>query len=148
MAMRILIMAAVAASIAGPAFAQTQATAPSGYATLPTQTSAFATSALSPCYPSLNPANSCYSGNQYPYYSAITPIEFPTTAKRKVALLGADDLTEEEAKSRIEAKGYSNISTLQKDPHGIWRGKATMKDGRSVAIILDLQGNIYSELNP
>jgi hypothetical protein len=70
-------------------------------------------------------------------------------ANRKVALLlGADSLNEQEATSRIEAKGYSNVSVLKKDNHGIWRGKANMKDGRSVAIILDLQGNIYSELRP
>jgi hypothetical protein len=49
---------------------------------------------------------------------------------------------------KIEAKGYANVSGLQKDDRGIWRGNATMKDGRSVVVIFDLEGNIYSELNP
>ena len=34
-------------------------------------------------------------------------------------------LNEDQARSRIEA----NISVMQKDDRGIWRGKATMKDG-------------------
>jgi hypothetical protein len=148
MAMRALIAAAVAASITGAAVAQTQPTSPSAYATLPTLSSAFPTSAISPCYSSINPTSPCYSGSPYPSYSAIAPIEFPITANPKVALLGADSLNEQQAKSRIEAKGYSNISALQKDRHGIWRGKAAMRDGRRVAIILDLQGNIYSEWSP
>jgi len=49
---------------------------------------------------------------------------------------------------RIESKGYLNVSGLQKDDRGIWRGKATMKEGRSVSVILDLDGNIYSEWAP
>jgi Peptidase propeptide and YPEB domain len=146
--MRLLIAAAVAAAITGPAFAQTQATSPSSYATTATLPSAFATSALSPCYSSFNPTSPCYSGNIYLSYSAIAPIEFSDTASRKVASLGADSLNQQEATSRIEAKGYSDVAGLKKDDHGIWRGKATMKDGRSVAVILDLQGNIYSELRP
>jgi hypothetical protein len=78
----------------------------------------------------------------YPSYSAITPIEVPDRTNRP-ALPGVNDLNEDQAKSRIEAKGYSNVSGLQKDNHGIWRGKATMKDGRFVTVVLDLEGNIY-----
>jgi hypothetical protein len=37
-----------------------------------------------------------------------------------------------------DAKGQSRI----------WRGKATMEAGSSVAVILDLEGNIYSEWYP
>jgi hypothetical protein len=147
MDMRILIAAAVAASITGPTFAQTQPTSPSAYATIPTMPSAFATSALNPCYSGMNPTSPCYSGTEYPSYSATTlPESFPNTTKPRTAELGANSLNEDQARSRIEAKGYSNISVLQKDSRGIWRGKARMKDGRSVAVILDLEGNIYSEL--
>jgi hypothetical protein len=74
-------------------------------------------------------------------------LEFPNKTHRE-ALLGGNSLSGDQAKSRIEAKGYSNVSGLQKDNHGIWRGKATMKDRRTVTVILDLQGNIYSELSP
>jgi hypothetical protein len=146
--MRVLISAAVAAWITGAVFAQTQPTPRSAYATTPTMPWAFATSATSPCYSSINPSSPCYSGNIYLFYSAIPPIELSNMETRKVALLGANSLDEQEARSRIEAKGYSNVAALQKDNHRIWRGKATMKDGRSVTVILDLQGNIYSELRP
>lgn len=145
--MRILIAAAAAASIAGPAFAQTQPTRPSANVTAPTMPSAFATSANSPCYSSFNPTSPCYSGTIYPSYSAIEPTEFPVKTNREAALLDANSLNEDQAKSRIEAKGYLNVTRLQKDSRGIWRGEATMKDGRPVFVILDLEGNIYSELN-
>ncbi len=143
--MRILIVAVFVSSIAGPAFAQTQPTRPSAYATAPTMPSAFATAAISPCYPysSFNPTSSCYTGTVYRSYSAIEPFEFPKTTNRRI-LPGADSLNEDQAKLRIEAKGYSNVCGLQKDNRGIWRGKATMKDGRPAAVILDLEGNIYS----
>jgi hypothetical protein len=36
---------------------------------------------------------------------------------------------------------------LEKDGRGIWRGKATIKDGRPVNVTLDLEGNIYSDLS-
>jgi hypothetical protein len=149
MNVRTLLATAVVASMTGAAISQTQPTRPSAYATWPTMHSAFATAALSPCYPyaSFNPTSSCYTGTAYPSYSAIEPFEFPNRTNRQ-ALPGADSLNEGQAKLRIEAKGYSNVSGLQKDNHGIWRGKATMKDGGSVAVILDLEGNIYSEWYP
>jgi hypothetical protein len=156
--MRILIAAAIVASIAGPGFAQTQRTRPSAYATAPTQPSAFPTAAINPCSsgPSLeqrdrrssfNPTSPCYTGTQYPSYSAIAPFEFPKEPNRQI-LPGANSLNEDQAKLRIEAKGYSNVSGLQKDNQGTWRGKATLKDGRSVIVVLDLEGNIYSQLSP
>jgi len=54
---------------------------------------------------------------------------------------GANSFTEAQAKSRIEAQDYRNVSALQKDERGIWRGTA-MKDGRSVAVSVDYQGNV------
>jgi hypothetical protein len=145
MDMRILI-AAVVSMTAWHAFAQTQRTYPTAYPTAPTFPSAFATAAINPCYPhaSFNPTSNCYTGTAYPSYSAIEPFQFPGRINRQ-ALPGAESLDEDQAKLGIEAKGYSNVSGLHKDNHGIWRGKATMRDGRSVAVILDLEGNIYSE---
>jgi len=145
--MRILIVAGIAASMTGPAFAQTQPTRPTAYATAPTMRLAFPTAAINPCYSSFNPTSPCYTGNKYPYYSAITPTEILNTPNRQTTP-GADSLNEDQAKLRIEAKGYLNVSGLQKDDRGIWRGKATMKEGRSVSVILDLDGNIYSEWAP
>jgi hypothetical protein len=63
-------------------------------------------------------------------------------------LQGANSLGEVQAQQRIEGKGYSKVSGLLKDSHGIWRGEATLKDGKRVQVILDLEGNIYSELIP
>jgi len=161
--MRSIIAALVLASTTGLALAQTQRTPPSAYPTLPTMPSAFATAPLSPCYGrrgfaffdrpyrerryswSYNLTSPCYSGTPYPSYSAFEPREFPVP--RRAALPGAASLSEEEAKSRIESKGYLEVSRLEKDTRGIWRGKASMRDGRSVDVILDLEGNVYSELS-
>ena|SRR5882672_7315413 len=56
---------------------------------------------------------------------------------------GANSFTEVQAKSRIEANGYSNVSALKKDEKGIWRGTA-MKEGKSVQVSLDLQGKVVT----
>jgi hypothetical protein len=44
-------------------------------------------------------------------------------------------LTESQAKARIEAKGFTNVSQLKKDAQGVWNATA-MKDGRSVELSL------------
>ena len=56
---------------------------------------------------------------------------------------GRNSFTEGEAKSRIEKAGFANVSNLQKDDTGVWRGKAT-KDGKSVDVSLDFQGNVVT----
>lgn len=56
---------------------------------------------------------------------------------------GRNSFTEGEAKSRIEARGFSNVSQLQKDDNGVWRGRAT-KDGKPVEVSLDYQGNVVT----
>jgi hypothetical protein len=75
----------------------------------------------------------------------VTPFEFPKLSP-KSEVPGSESLNASEAKSRIEAKGYLEISGLEKDSCGIWRGKGIMKDGRPVNVTLDLEGNIYSTL--
>jgi hypothetical protein len=54
---------------------------------------------------------------------------------------GANSFTEAQAKSRIEAAGYSQVSALAKDKDGIWRGKAS-KAGKTHEVSLDYQGNV------
>jgi hypothetical protein len=54
---------------------------------------------------------------------------------------GRNSFTEGEAKSRIEKMGFANVSNLKKDDNGVWRGHA-MKDGKSVEVSLDYQGNV------
>ena len=163
MSMRSVIAAVIMASTTGLALAQTQRTPPSAYPTLPTLPSAFATAPLSPCYGwsfrrdffdrpysfrryAFNPTSPCYNDTPYPSYSALEPLGPPKPPYR-AALPGSASLNEEEAKLRIESKGYVDVSGLEKDKRGIWRGKATLTDGRSVDVVLDLEGNVYSELS-
>jgi hypothetical protein len=54
---------------------------------------------------------------------------------------GANSFTMKEAKSQIEAKGYTRVANLKKDKDGVWHGKA-MKDGASVPVTVDYQGNV------
>jgi hypothetical protein len=54
---------------------------------------------------------------------------------------GRNSFTEGQAKSRIEQAGYTNISDLQKDNNGVWRGKAS-KGGGTKSVSLDFQGNV------
>jgi hypothetical protein len=55
---------------------------------------------------------------------------------------GANSFTMDEAKSHIEARGFTQVTALKKDADGIWRGKA-MKNGASVPVSLDYQGNVH-----
>ena len=54
---------------------------------------------------------------------------------------GANSFTEAQAKSQIEAKGYTQVAGLKKDANGIWRGTA-MKNGTSQEVSVDYQGNV------
>ena len=57
---------------------------------------------------------------------------------------GANSFTEAQAKSRIEAAGFTNVSDLTKDKDGVWRGKGT-KGGTAHDVGLDYQGNIVAK---
>jgi protein CpxP len=57
---------------------------------------------------------------------------------------GANSFTEGQARSRIEAQGFKNVSELRKDEQGIWRGKA-MRDGNSTNVMLDFKGNVSTQ---
>ena len=54
---------------------------------------------------------------------------------------GRNSFTEGQAKSKIEEAGYTNVSALQKDDNGVWRGKAS-KGGSSTDVSVDFQGNV------
>lgn len=56
---------------------------------------------------------------------------------------GANSFTEDQAKSRIEERGFANVSELKKDDQGIWRGTAE-REGRRVEVMLDFQGNVVT----
>jgi hypothetical protein len=57
---------------------------------------------------------------------------------------GANSFTEGQAKSRIEDKGFKNVSGLKKDDNGVWRGKAD-QNGKSVTVSIDFQGNVVAQ---
>ncbi|WP_246529655.1 PepSY domain-containing protein [Microvirga zambiensis] len=57
---------------------------------------------------------------------------------------GSNSFTEAQARSRIEAQGFSNVTELRKDDQGIWRGKAD-RDGKSVSVAIDYKGTIQAQ---
>ena len=138
---------AILALAAVPAYGQTTRTNPSAYATTPTISSGFSASPNAPCYSSTSPTSPCYSGTNSPNYSATAPNmpPAPSSAPSTVAapqILGS--ATPEEARSQIEAKGFSDVSDLERDSNGVWRGNA-VRDGKSVHIALDLLGNVVAK---
>jgi hypothetical protein len=74
---------------------------------------------------------------------ANTPaVNTPNTPPNPAApVAGANSFTESQAKSRLETNGFSNVSALQKDANGVWRGKAN-KGGKAVDVSVDFQGNV------
>jgi hypothetical protein len=54
---------------------------------------------------------------------------------------GRNSFTEGQAKSRIEGAGYTNVSALEKDANGVWRGKGS-KGGASSNVSVDFEGNV------
>jgi len=74
--------------------------------------------------------------------STTAPTPSPgAPADKNAPLPGANSFTEGQAKSRLEANGYSNVSGLKKDDNGVWRGTATHA-GAQVSVSLDYRGNI------
>jgi hypothetical protein len=57
---------------------------------------------------------------------------------------GANSFTEGQARSRIEAQGFTNVTELRKDDQGIWRGKA-MRNGASISVAIDYRGNVQAQ---
>jgi hypothetical protein len=78
--------------------------------------------------------------NNAPQNSAINNSD---SSNRQVTapVAGRNSFTEGEAKSRIEKMGFADVSNLKKDDNGVWRGRAT-KDGKTVDVSLDYQGNV------
>jgi hypothetical protein len=67
-----------------------------------------------------------------------------STANPAAPVEGRNSFTEGQAKSRIEASGFADVSGLQKDDTGVWRGTAK-KDGKTVDVALDFQGNVVAK---
>jgi hypothetical protein len=73
--------------------------------------------------------------------STTSPVPAPAPADANAPLPGANSFTEGQAKSRLEANGYSKVTALAKDDQGVWKGKAT-HSGASVNVSVDYRGNI------
>jgi opacity protein-like surface antigen len=90
----------------------------------------------------LSPAALAQPANPQGNTPAVNTPNSPPNPGAPVA--GANSFTEGQAKSRIESKGFANVSDLQKDSQGVWRGKA-MRDGKNVGVSLDFQGNVTAQ---
>jgi cytoskeletal protein RodZ len=151
-----LFATAVLSLISGGAFGQTTRTSPFSSSTSKSTPSSSSTSPNSPCA-STNPSSPCYSANapRNPCYSAITPDEpcsttitpstnTPSAAAATIRQSTVHAVTEDQAKSQIEAQGYPGISGLRKDAKGVWRG-TVVKDGSTVNVTLDEKGNVTAK---
>ncbi|MGH6859919.1 MAG: PepSY domain-containing protein [Phyllobacterium sp.] len=65
----------------------------------------------------------------------------PDKTNPAAPVAGENSFTENQAKERIEGKGYSDVAGLMKGEDGIWNASA-MKDGKQFDVKLDYQGNI------
>ncbi|KPF45127.1 PepSY domain-containing protein [Rhizobium sp. G187] len=68
----------------------------------------------------------------------------PDTPNAPAPVEGANSFTEAQAKERIEAAGYTAVTDLKLDDKGVWQATAT-KDGKSMSVAMDYQGNIVSK---
>ena len=76
--------------------------------------------------------------------TATPPAVTTSNADSKTAaapVKGANSFTVDEARRRIEAGGFTQVSDLKKDNDGIWRGQA-LKVGTSVSVFCDYLGNV------
>ena len=73
------------------------------------------------------------------------PGDAPRTTATPAA--GANSFTEGQARSRIEAAGFTGVQDLKKDESGVWRGRA-MRGGQTAEVGLDFQGNVVTGAAP
>jgi hypothetical protein len=68
----------------------------------------------------------------------------PSSTPLSRSIVPASGFTEGHAKSRFEARGYSNVGGLHRDAFGIWHGTAT-RNGKTFKLSLDVDGNVGIE---
>ncbi len=128
-------LAALSLGVFGSAWAQTApapATTPPEKLQGSTTTNNPATAGTPPPPPTAVPAPSNNAVNTAPQNNPGAPVA------------DANSFTESEARARIEGSGYAQVSALQLDSKGIWRGTGT-KDGKSTNVSLDYQGNVVAQ---
>ena len=130
---RSMAVALASAVLGAPAMAQTSApatNAPTGGAT---GTTVPGLSTNTPAQRS--PANTT---------TASPPAVTTSNANTKTSaapVKGRNSFTMNEARRRIEAGGFTQVTGLKKDQDGIWRGTG-MRGGTSVPVYCDYQGNV------
>ena len=67
----------------------------------------------------------------------------PDTKNATAPVEGANSFTEDQARERITAAGYADVTGLMLDDKGVWQAKAT-KDRKAMSVALDYQGNIVA----
>lgn len=67
----------------------------------------------------------------------------PDTPNAAAPVEGANSFTEAQALERIEEAGYTAVTDLKLDDNGVWQATAT-KDGKSMSVAMDYQGNVVS----
>ena len=95
----------------------------------------------------------CAAGSAYAQTTTVpankdahTPaVASSNTVNPGAPVAGANSFTEGQAKSRVEAAGYTAVTGLAKDKDGVWHGKA-VKAGTTTEVTLDFQGNVTSKM--
>jgi hypothetical protein len=96
-----------------------------------------------------NPANPYSPNSASPY--ASNPANYPTAPGSAARSSSPQDrasqqqsgLTEEQAKTLLQQKGYGNVVDVQPDPNSLWVWQAdVVKDGRPTRIGIDYRGNV------
>ncbi len=116
--MKAIFAAAFALGLASQAQAQTQSQAQAQTAP--------------PSDVSTSPAPAAVNTNAEPSRTTQAPVA------------GANSFTETQARTRLEERGYARVVDLKMDEKGVWRATA-MKDGKSVPVSVDYQGNIVGQ---
>jgi len=85
-------------------------------------------------------ATAAFAQSETPTSSQTTPA-VNTEHNPGAPVAGKNSFTEEQAKSRIEDAGYTDVAGLKLDDQGVWRATAK-KDGKDAKVSLDFQGNV------
>ena len=72
---------------------------------------------------------------------AMGTLGLPAPTETAGPARGANSFSAAEAKRRIEAGGFSQVTGLAKDGNGVWRGSAT-RNGSKVSVFCDYKGTV------
>ena len=72
---------------------------------------------------------------------AVATDESTTEKMAGAPAMGANSFTQEQARERAVTAGYTDVGALTQAADGTWQGSG-MKDGASVTVIVDYQGNV------